>query len=114
MASNRAAARKLGQVSSPALDAAAAATWRLGDRTVNQLGFGVMRLTGSLPFGRGAPSDGLQSLEVLQMEGDLAIAPVVSVQNLPGTGSPAHLEGNLTAASLCLDVEDLARLDAAS
>jgi hypothetical protein len=30
--------------------AAAAGTWRLGDLTVNRLGFGAMRLTGSLPF----------------------------------------------------------------
>jgi aryl-alcohol dehydrogenase-like predicted oxidoreductase len=33
---------------------------------------------------------------------------------IPGTGSSVHLEENVAAASLCLDTEDLARLDAAS
>jgi aryl-alcohol dehydrogenase-like predicted oxidoreductase len=39
-------------------------------------------------------------------------APNVLV--IPGTGSSLHLEENVAAASLCLDAEDLARLDAAS
>jgi aryl-alcohol dehydrogenase-like predicted oxidoreductase len=39
-------------------------------------------------------------------------APNVLV--IPGTGSSVHLEENVAAASLCLDAEDLARLDAAS
>ena len=46
--------------------AAAAGTWRLGDLTVNRLGFGAMRLTGSLPFAKGAPSDRGQSIAVLR------------------------------------------------
>jgi pyridoxine 4-dehydrogenase len=46
--------------------AAAAGTWRLGDLTVNRLGFGAMRLTGSQPFAKGAPSDRGQSIAVLR------------------------------------------------
>jgi pyridoxine 4-dehydrogenase len=60
-------------VSSPALDAAAAGTWRLGDREVNRLGFGAMRLTGSVPFGPGAPSDRAQSLAVLRRAVELGV-----------------------------------------
>jgi pyridoxine 4-dehydrogenase len=60
-------------VNSPALAAAAAGTWRLGDRTVNRLGFGAMRLTGSLPFGGGAPSDRAQSLAVLRRAVELGV-----------------------------------------
>src|ERR1700733_12661904 len=60
-------------VNSPALAAAAAGTWQLGDRTVNRLGFGAMRLTGSLPFGEGAPSDRAQSLAVLRRAVELGV-----------------------------------------
>jgi pyridoxine 4-dehydrogenase len=60
-------------VSSPALDAAAAGTWRLGDRTVSRLGFGAMRLTGSLPFGGGGPSDRARSLAVLRRAVELGV-----------------------------------------
>src|ERR1700761_660933 len=60
-------------VSSPVLDASAAGTWRLGDRTVNRLGFGAMRLTGSLPFGQGAPSDRAQSLAVPRRAVELGV-----------------------------------------
>ena len=34
-----------------------AGTWRLGGRTVNRVGFGAMRLTGSAAFHLGVPSD---------------------------------------------------------
>jgi aryl-alcohol dehydrogenase-like predicted oxidoreductase len=60
-------------VNSPASDAAAAGTWRLGDRTVNRLGFGAMRLTGSLPFGRSALSDRAQPLAVLRRAVELGV-----------------------------------------
>ncbi|HEY3877496.1 MAG TPA: aldo/keto reductase [Trebonia sp.] len=60
-------------MNSPALDAAAAGTWRLGDLTVNRLGFGAMRLTGRLPFGHGAPSDRASSLAVLRRAVELGI-----------------------------------------
>jgi aryl-alcohol dehydrogenase-like predicted oxidoreductase len=38
----------------------------LGDRTVNRLGFGAMRLTGDRPFAAGVPRDRAQSIEVLR------------------------------------------------
>jgi len=53
-------------VDSPAVTADAAGTWQLGDLTVNRLGFGAMRLTGSPPFENGAPSDREQSAAVLR------------------------------------------------
>ncbi|MEU6479186.1 aldo/keto reductase [Streptomyces sp. NPDC047017] len=46
--------------------AAAAGTWRLGDLTVNRLGFGAMRLTGTAPFDRGVPRDREQSIALLR------------------------------------------------
>src|SRR6201996_1425863 len=60
-------------VSSPVLDASAAGTWRLGDLVVNRLGIGSMRLTGSLPFGQGAPSDRAQSIAVLRRAVELGV-----------------------------------------
>jgi pyridoxine 4-dehydrogenase len=52
-------------VNSPSVTADAAGTWRLGDLTVNRLGFGAMRLTGDVS-GAGAPSDRGQSIAVLR------------------------------------------------
>jgi hypothetical protein len=40
-----------------AISASDAGTWRLGDLDVRRMGFGAMRLTGSLPFEKGTPSD---------------------------------------------------------
>ena len=53
--------------------AAAAGTWRLGELTVNRLGFGAMRLTGSQPFAKGAPSDRGQSIAVLRRAVELGV-----------------------------------------
>jgi pyridoxine 4-dehydrogenase len=53
--------------------AAAGGTWRLGDLTVNRLGFGAMRLTGSLPFAKGSPSDRGQSIAVLRRAVELGV-----------------------------------------
>src|SRR5271154_1455409 len=53
--------------------AAAAGTWRLGDLTVNRLGFGAMRLTGSLPFAKGSPSDRGHSITVLRRAVELGV-----------------------------------------
>jgi pyridoxine 4-dehydrogenase len=53
--------------------AAAAGTWRLGDLTVNRLGFGAMRLTGGLPFAKGSPSDRGQSIAVLRRAVELGV-----------------------------------------
>jgi aryl-alcohol dehydrogenase-like predicted oxidoreductase len=60
-------------VSSTPSNAAAAGTWRLGDLTVNRLGFGAMRLTGSRPFDKGAPSDRARSLAVLRRAAELGV-----------------------------------------
>jgi pyridoxine 4-dehydrogenase len=60
-------------VSSTAPNAAAAGTWELGDLNVNRLGFGAMRLTGTLPFGKGEPSDRARSLAVLRRAAELGV-----------------------------------------
>ncbi len=57
---------------SPPATAAAAGTWRLGDLTVNRLGFGAMRLTGRVPFA-GPPADRGRSIEVLRRAIDLGV-----------------------------------------
>jgi pyridoxine 4-dehydrogenase len=59
--------------SAAGLPAAAAGTWALGDLTVNRLGFGAMRLTGSLPFAEGAPSDRSRSIAVLRRAIELGV-----------------------------------------
>ena len=46
----------------------------MGDLTVNRLGFGAMRLTGSLPFAKGgSPSDRDQSIAVLRRAVELGV-----------------------------------------
>jgi pyridoxine 4-dehydrogenase len=51
----------------------AAGTWQLGDKTVSRLGFGAMRLTGSVPFGKGTPSDRERSIAVLRRAVELGV-----------------------------------------
>ncbi|GAB2975330.1 oxidoreductase [Saccharothrix stipae] len=48
---------------STTIDATAAGTWELGDRTVNRLGFGAMRLMSNAD---GGPSDRARAVEVLR------------------------------------------------
>src|SRR6202034_1503928 len=60
-------------MNSPAITAAAAGTWTMGDLTVNRLGFGAMRLTGALPFEKGSPSDRDQSIAVLRRAVELGV-----------------------------------------
>jgi aryl-alcohol dehydrogenase-like predicted oxidoreductase len=55
------------------LDAAAAGTWTLGDLTVNRLGFGAMRLTGSAAFHLGEPSERERSIAVLRRAVELGV-----------------------------------------
>jgi aryl-alcohol dehydrogenase-like predicted oxidoreductase len=59
-------------VNSPSVTADAAGTWRLGDLTVNRLGFGAMRLTGD-PSGDGGPGDRGLSVAVLRRAVELGI-----------------------------------------
>ncbi|MEU5592848.1 aldo/keto reductase [Streptomyces sp. NPDC020298] len=53
--------------------AAAAGTWRLGDLTVNRLGFGAMRLAGTAPFDGGAPRDREQAIGLLRRAVELGV-----------------------------------------
>ncbi|POX42586.1 aldo/keto reductase [Streptomyces sp. Ru73] len=53
--------------------ATAAGTWRLGDLTVNRIGFGAMRLTGDVPFGPAVPSDRERSIGVLRRAVELGV-----------------------------------------
>jgi pyridoxine 4-dehydrogenase len=57
-------------VSSPA---AAAGTWTLGDRVVNRLGFGAMRLTGTGGMGQGDDRDPEQSEAVVRRAVELGV-----------------------------------------
>ncbi|MGV4986836.1 aldo/keto reductase [Streptomyces sp. NRAIS4] len=51
----------------------ATGTWQLGDRTVNRVGFGAMRLTGTAPFDRGVPRDRERSIGVLRRAIELGV-----------------------------------------
>ncbi|WP_371657572.1 aldo/keto reductase [Streptomyces sp. NBC_00280] len=55
------------------ITADAAGTWKLGDLTVNRLGFGAMRLTGSAAFHLGTASDRERSLAVLRKAVELGV-----------------------------------------
>ncbi|MFD8543195.1 aldo/keto reductase [Streptomyces sp. NPDC059649] len=55
------------------VSAAASGTWLLGDLTVNRIGFGAMRLTGSAAFHEGTPSDRGQALAVLRRAVELGV-----------------------------------------
>ncbi|MFD7867704.1 aldo/keto reductase [Streptomyces sp. NPDC059783] len=60
-------------MSTHATTSAPAGTWRLGDLTVNRVGFGAMRLTGTKPFDQGVPRDREQSIRVLRRAVDLGV-----------------------------------------
>ncbi|MFE9204607.1 oxidoreductase [Micromonospora sp. NPDC007230] len=55
------------------ITAAAAGTWTLGDLTVNRIGFGAMRLTGSAAFNLGTPSDRDRVIGVLRRAVELGV-----------------------------------------
>ncbi|WP_046733285.1 aldo/keto reductase [Streptomyces humi] len=52
---------------------ATAGTGRLGDLTVNRIGFGAMRLTGTAPFDHGVPRDREQSIGLLRRAVELGV-----------------------------------------
>ncbi|WP_180289266.1 MULTISPECIES: aldo/keto reductase [Streptomyces] len=60
-------------MTSEPITAAAAGTWKLGDLTVNRVGFGAMRLTGSAAFHHGTPSDRDRSIAVLRRAIELGV-----------------------------------------
>ncbi|MEU6255687.1 aldo/keto reductase [Streptomyces sp. NPDC047043] len=55
------------------ITADSAGTWALGDLTVNRIGFGAMRLTGSAAFHHGTPSDRDRSIAVLRKAVELGV-----------------------------------------
>ncbi|MFF1421436.1 aldo/keto reductase [Streptomyces sp. NPDC058280] len=55
------------------VSATVAGTWTLGDLTVNRIGFGAMRLTGSAAFHQGTPSDRGQAIGVLRRAVELGV-----------------------------------------
>jgi aryl-alcohol dehydrogenase-like predicted oxidoreductase len=57
-------------MTSETISAASAGTWTLGDRTVNRLGFGAMRLTSNAD---GTPSDRDRAIGVLRRAVDLGV-----------------------------------------
>ncbi|WP_329373130.1 aldo/keto reductase [Streptomyces sp. NBC_01483] len=52
---------------------AATSTWQLGDLTVNRVGLGAIRLTGTAPFDRGMPRDREQSIGLLRRAVELGV-----------------------------------------
>ncbi|WP_030325756.1 oxidoreductase [Streptomyces sp. NRRL B-3229] len=60
-------------MTSETITADAAGTWTLGDLTVNRIGFGAMRLTGSAAFHLGTPSDRARSVAVLRRAVELGV-----------------------------------------
>ncbi|WP_149831291.1 aldo/keto reductase [Streptomyces tailanensis] len=55
------------------ITATAAGTWKLGELTVNRVGFGAMRLTGSAAFHLGVPREREQSIAVLRRAVELGV-----------------------------------------
>lgn len=55
------------------INAAAAGTWKLGDLTVNRIGFGAKRLTGSAPFDHDVPGDRDRVIGLLRRAVDLGV-----------------------------------------
>jgi aryl-alcohol dehydrogenase-like predicted oxidoreductase len=60
-------------MTSETITADAAGTWKLADLTVNRLGLGAMRLTGSAAFHHGTPSDRRRAIAVLHKAIDLGV-----------------------------------------
>lgn len=60
-------------MASRTITAATAGSWQLGDLTVNRIGFGAMRLTGSAAFDLGVPSDRERVLGVLRRAVELGV-----------------------------------------
>ncbi|MEV6947986.1 aldo/keto reductase [Streptomyces sp. NPDC051172] len=60
-------------MTSQTITADAAGTWKLGDLSVNRIGFGAMRLTGSAAFHHGTPSDRGRSIAVLHQAIELGV-----------------------------------------
>jgi pyridoxine 4-dehydrogenase len=57
----------------PPITAASAGSWQLGDLTVNRIGFGAMRTTGTAAFDLGTPRDRDRSIRVLRQAIELGV-----------------------------------------
>ncbi|MGW1797621.1 aldo/keto reductase [Streptomyces sp. NPDC001984] len=60
-------------MTSDTITADAAGSWKLGDLSVNRVGFGAMRLTGSAAFHHGTSSDRDRSIAVLRKAVELGV-----------------------------------------
>jgi len=95
-------------MSSQTFTADAAGTWQLGDLTVNRIGFGTMRLTGTAAFDLGTPRDRSTSIAVLRRALELGVnhldtaafyfSPLRSALELVGS-SLAHYPDELVIAT---------------
>ncbi|MFI9048448.1 aldo/keto reductase [Streptomyces sp. NPDC053427] len=63
----------MGETTSDKVSAEVAGTWMLGGLTVNRIGFGAMRLTGSSAFHEGTPRARSQGVEVLRRAVELGV-----------------------------------------
>ena len=96
-------------MSSPAVTADAAGSWRLGDLAVNRLGFGAKQLTGD-PSGDGPPSDRAQSIAVLRRAVELGVnhidtasfyfSPLRSANELINTALAPYPDGLVIATKV--------------
>jgi aryl-alcohol dehydrogenase-like predicted oxidoreductase len=86
------------------INAAAAGTWELGDLTVNRMGFGAMRLPGSLPSGESVPADRSRSIEVLRRAAGLGVN---HIDTAAFYFSPLRSANELIAAALAPYPDDL-------
>jgi pyridoxine 4-dehydrogenase len=91
-------------MSTTAISASAAGTWRLGDLDVRRLGFGAMRLTGSLPFEKGTPSNRDQSIAALRRAVELGVN---HIDTAAFYFSPLRSANELIAAALGPYQDDL-------
>jgi len=92
------------------LSAAAAGTFRLGDRTVNRLGFGAMRLSGTGGMGRGTDRDPEQSAAVVRRAVELGVnhidtaafyfSPLRSANELISTALAPYPDGLVIATKV--------------
>lgn len=90
-------------MSTPSVTADAAGRWRIGDLTVNRLGFGAMRVTGDL-FGDGTPSDRAQSIAVLRRAAELGVN---HIDTAAFYFSPLRSANELISAALAPYPDDL-------
>jgi pyridoxine 4-dehydrogenase len=87
------------------ITADAAGIWRLGDLTVNRLGFGAMRLTGDHPFRPGVPGDRGRSVAVLRRAVELGVD---HIDTAAFYFSPLRSANELINAALAPYPDDLA------